>query len=117
MTDFGLKLVIVEDPNKLFPATEIAEKIVKKNENVIATESHYQANFTKRFNNVSENDFSCMKIKNVDNTFYIQRNALNEAHGIFIFETGNKEFFDYITVLNGLSTDSMKEELTTEYKF
>lgn len=117
MTDFGLKLVVVEDPNKLFPATDIAKKIVKKNENVIATEKDYQANFTKRFNNVSENDFSCMKIKDVDNTFYIQRNALNQAHGIITFEAANKEFFDYITVLNGLSTDSMKEELTTEYKF
>ena len=117
MTDFGLKLVVVEDPNKLFPVEEIAKRIVAKNKNIIAEEKHYQENFDNRFNKVSGNNFSCMKIKDVDNTFYIQRDAINAAHGIISFNEGNNEFIDYITVLNGLSTDSIKEELVAEYTF
>ena len=116
MTDCGLKLVVVEDPNILFSVNEIANRIIEKNRNVIATETDYQKNFDKRLANVGGTDFSCMKIENVDNTFYIQRNALSEAHGILNLNEANKEFIEYIAVLNGLSTNN-SENIIVEYKF
>lgn len=117
MTDCGLKLVVVEDPNILFPVNEIANRIVEKNRKIIATQNDYQKNFNDRLSKVGGSDFSCMKIKDVDNTFYLQRGAMNKAHGILNFNDANKEFIEYITVLNGLSSENRSGELIVEYEF